>query len=1104
MPEFTSLVQGSPYLETPTTWGGWLVLFILLGLTVSLQISWRRYNRSLTRLHLRYLILLGVAIPVLVLLFPNPQFASPESAAYPLVPKDVGKVTLYLFASLPWFLAAGLSGPLAAALLAFIAGSLLTLWGTHNLFLLIELPFLGTFLGWMFQQNYRTRLFQSFRHPLIAVWPTLLFYSILVLLDSLVMAPGDFFWRVDFALVNFLPSIFSIGSSLLLAAVISEGFALSNPSNWGVIDARKPAPTETSLSNKILFSLIPIATLLVLVLLVGGWFIAEQTARRMILSQLMNAVGLTSEGIPPLLESGQQLIEQIANDLDPGSVTSEDLHKAFLQEIPYFNQFIYLDTEGHLVASYPEDVLENSPLSIEEQMAVQSAIPIMYQLIPGAPSPGRNAAILSFVRSVQDEAGQLRGFLIGRTDLSVNPIAQPLFNSLMSLEDLEGKGMIVDGNGFVIFHIDAERILEPYPGFHGEIPADGVEIGTDGIRRLFYYQPVRGVNWGVRLSVPISYVQQEALRFIVPLLFLIGMISIVALIIFHLSLSRVTKSLNTLAIEANRMASGMLDQPLSPGGEDEVGQLRNAFEQMRASLKSRLDELNRLLHASKGVTATLELEKAVRPVLESALLAGTSSARLALVNNFLAPVYHPGSLPLRFGNGPASEEYAFLDERIIALTQNQDQVRINNLTRPRLLEIPAQMAHPQALFAIALRHKNEYYGVLWVAYEKPHNFTDEETQYLTTLAGQAALAVANTRLFLSAELRRQWLEAVLSSTPDPVLVIDQENRLVLSNPPAQEVLKIDLPRAMNRPIGEVLYQSQLVQFLSSGSSDKKGIEITLSDDKTYLATSSVIISEGNLIGKVCVLRDVTSFKKLDEMKSEFVSTVSHDLRSPLALIQGYASMIQIVGELNDLQSDYLTKIRNEVERTSHLVRNLLDLGRIEAGVGLRLERRSPLEAVEKAVDILRATAAQKRIRLATDYPKGDLPSLEADHTLLQQAIYNLLDNAVKYTNPGGLVTVKVRVAEDQIVYSVQDTGVGISPADLDHLFDKFHRAGREHDGGESGSGLGLPIVKSVVDKHKGELVVDSQLGEGSTFVISIPVRQPFENKMAQREFGKTH
>jgi len=918
------------------------------------------------------------------------------------------------------------------------------------------------------------------------------------------MAPGDFFWRVDFALINFLPSILSIGLSFLFAAMVSEGIAQINPFLWGVSSAGKPAPTETSLSNKILFSLIPIVTLLLVILLVGDWFVAEQTARRMTLNQVKNAVTLTAEGIPPLLENGQQLIMQIASDLDPLKVSSEDLHEAFLQEIPYFNQFIYLDSEGRLVASYPEYALEQLPLSVEEQIAIQSAFPIMYQRISVKPSSGQNAAILSFVTSVQDEAGQLRGFLIGRTDMSVNPIAKPLFNSLTSLEDLEGKGVIVDDYGYVVFHTDADRLLEPYPYFHGEIPMDGVEIGTDGIRRLFYYQPVEEVNWGVRLSVPISYVRREALRFIVPLLFLIGMISIVALIIFHLSLRRVTKSLNTLAIEANRMAGGLLDQPLSPGGEDEVGQLRNSFEQMRASLKSRLDELNRLLHASKGVTATLELEEAVRPVLESALLAGTSSARLALVHNFLLPLYHPTSLPLRFGNGPASEEYAYLDEKIIAITQNQDQVRINNLTRPRLLEIPAQMAHPQALFAIALRHKNEYYGTLWVAYEKPHHFTDEEVRYLTTLAGQAALAVANTRLFLSAELRRQWLEAVLRSTPDPVLVIDRENRLVLSNPSAQDVLKIEPPHAMDRPIGEGLFHPKLVQFLSMEPNDKKGIEITLSDNRTFLATSSAIIADGNLVGKVCVLRDVTSFKKLDEMKSEFVSTVSHDLRSPLALIQGYVSMVQIVGELNDLQSDYLAKIRNEVERISHLVRNLLDLGRIEAGVGLRLERRSPIEAVEKAVSILRANAAQKRIRLVTDYPKGDLPNLEADHTLLQQAIYNLIDNAVKYTNPGGLVTVKVRSAEDQIVYSVQDTGVGISPADLDHLFDKFYRAGRDHDGMESGSGLGLPIVKSVVEKHKGELVVDSQLGEGSTFVISIPMRQPLENKTEQKEFGRTH
>lgn len=1090
MPEFTSLGQSQPYLETPITWGGWLVLLIILGILIGLQIAWRKYNRPFTKPRLRNLVILGTAVPVLILLFPSVQLTTAENFVYPLLPKEAGKVTLVVLASVPWFLAAGLNGPLAAAIMAAWSGLFQALWGTHNLFLITELALSGTLLSWMFQQDFRTQLFRAIRHPLIAVWLIVLLFSILVLIDSLTLAPGDFFRRIDFTLINFIPSTLPMGLSFLIGAMISEGILHLKPVMWGASHAGKPAPTETSLSNKILFSLIPIATLLMGLLLVGGWFVAEQTARRMTLNQMKNAVELTSEGIPTLLENGQQLIIQIAADLDPASVTTDDLHELFLQAVTYFNQFIYLDKEGHFIASYPEDSLEQLPLSIEEQIAIQSAIPIMYQLISTKPSPGRNAAILSFITSVSDETGHMGGFLIGRTDLSVNPIAKPLFNSLMSLRDLDGEGVIVDAYGNVIFQTDADRLFEREAEFLGDVPKSGVEIGSDGIRRLFYYQPAEGVTWGVIISVPVNYVQQEAVRFIVPLLFLIGMISILALVIFHLSLMRVTRSLNTLAIEANRMASGLLDQPLSLGGEDEVGQLRSAFEQMRASLKSRLDELNRLLHASKGVSATLELEEAVRPVLESALLAGISSARLALVRNFLLPIYYQDTFPLRFGYGPASDEYAYLDDKIIALTQNQDHVRINNLTRPRILEIPAKAAHPQALFAIALRHENEHYGALWVACEKPHNFTEEETRYLTTLAGQAALAVANTRLFLSAELRRQWLEAILRSTPDPVLVIDRENRLVLSNQSAQDVLKIEPQNALYQPLREVIFEPKLVEFLSSEKSNTAGIELSLAEEKIFLATSSAIVADGKLIGKICVLRDVTSFKKLDEMKSEFVSTVSHDLRSPLALIQGYVSMMQIVGELNDLQTDYLIKIRNEVERISHLVRNLLDLGRIEAGVGLRLERRSPLDAVEKAVNILKPKAIQKRIRLDTDYPQGDLPNLEADHTLLQQAIYNLVDNAIKYTNPGGVVTVKVRAAEDQIVYSIQDTGVGISPADLDHLFDKFYRPNREYESLESGSGLGLPIVKSVVGKHKGDLVVDSQLGEGSTFVISLPIRQP--------------
>ena len=264
----------------------------------------------------------------------------------------------------------------------------------------------------------------------------------------------------------------------------------------------------------------------------------------------------------------------------------------------------------------------------------------------------------------------------------------------------------------------------------------------------------------------------------------------------------------------------------------------------------------------------------------------------------------------------------------------------------------------------------------------------------------------------------------------------------------------------------------------------------MADGRVYLATASSVMADGQRVGRVCVLRDVTHFKELDALKSEFVSTVSHDLRSPLTLMRGYATMLEMVGNLNDQQVGYVRKIVTGVETMSKLVNNLLDLGRIEAGVDLQLEMVPVQDVVDRVVGALQLQATQKRIQLTTEMPPQTTPLVEADQSLLQQALHNLLDNAIKYTDTGGKVGLHVNARQERLVFEVSDTGIGIAPVDLPRLFEKFFRAGQKEAVKRHGTGLGLAIVKSIAERHGGQVWVESQLGKGSTFYFSIPLRQP--------------
>jgi signal transduction histidine kinase len=201
-------------------------------------------------------------------------------------------------------------------------------------------------------------------------------------------------------------------------------------------------------------------------------------------------------------------------------------------------------------------------------------------------------------------------------------------------------------------------------------------------------------------------------------------------------------------------------------------------------------------------------------------------------------------------------------------------------------------------------------------------------------------------------------------------------------------------------------------------------------------------------------------------------------------------MLEMVGDLNNQQEGYVQKIVVGVESMSRLVNNLLDLGRIEAKIGLRLEMLSVHDIVENVVESLSMQAAQKHIEVKTSIPKEAVPLVEADQALLTQALHNLVENAIKYTPSGGEVTVSTHIEQDQIVFEVQDNGIGISPIDQPRLFEKFYRSANREAKRERGTGLGLAIVKSIAERHGGQVGVQSQLGSGSTFFIAIPIKQP--------------
>ena len=262
----------------------------------------------------------------------------------------------------------------------------------------------------------------------------------------------------------------------------------------------------------------------------------------------------------------------------------------------------------------------------------------------------------------------------------------------------------------------------------------------------------------------------------------------------------------------------------------------------------------------------------------------------------------------------------------------------------------------------------------------------------------------------------------------------------------------------------------------------KRVELSIKDGR-YFSVQTTAIPE---VGLAITMNDITYLKKLDEIKSDFVNTVSHDLRSPLTAILGYIDLIDRVGPLNETQQEFVHRVQSSVQSITNLVDDLLNLGKIESGFDAHREKIFLDQLVRFIVEGFQNQIIDKRFDLKLVLPNG-MPPVFANPAQLRQVIENLLDNAFKYTPPGGQIKVSVQVEQNQVILQVQDNGIGISPLDLPYIFDKFYRAGNV--GNVMGTGLGLSIVKSIIDNHQGRIWIESAPGQGTTATVMLALME---------------
>lgn len=997
---------------------------------------------------------------------------------FPGLPFRVG---FPLFFWLPYLVWGGRLQPGALALAGLVGGALIGFTSDGRF---LHLPWIialdVTAIGSLLAQNYVGRLFRALRQPVSAA---IVGWGIWLILQAI--SWGSFYpsWpeAVDGIWTLYATIAPSSGVSALLCGLIAQGlhwrwpsvFLTRRPPQW------PPHAREIRTRMRLFFGSWMGVLILSLSLFMADRTVRQAYAERM--EAVNQGVRRAGEQLLYFLHTGDTLLADLAalgipQSEDPRVVAP--ILQRFVQTGPIYHTVLLTGADGEILVAYPVEERARG-LSTEEHTALTQARTARSTIHTKVHRLPDGTAGLSFITPLDGEPP--RGFLIGRARIAKHPAMQEVLTSLR-VGVPSGEGLLIDPQGQILLHADPQRILDvfplPVPTLSG--PLDVTQRSSIGTNDFLHFRRLPGTDWWAVIRYPRSALIRRVLELILPAIGILVGFAVGGMLLLNILSWSITRRLRQRTVEAARMAEGELEVPIEIEGPDEVGLLAEAMERMRHGLRARLMDLSLLLELNQRLVETGDLAHGLPEVARSLERATQASEARVLI---------PGTQDsIRVFTTIGEKDPEPLDEACWSLgLERGEPLWIDHVLRhPDLPAVLSQEGGRRALAILPIRLGEELLGVAWLTFTQPHRVPETERQLIRLILSQTAVFIARARLYEAALAERERLRAVLESSPDVLMLIDVHGHLLYLNPTAERFLGLPALRAIGQPIAPLLKDPELGELLNERipPGHVRSREFKRSDGRVYWAGRyDLRLGDGREIGQLVFVRDITPFRALDELKSDFIAAISHDLRSPLTYMRGFVTMLGMAGPLTARQQEYVEKIMDGIDQMARLIEDLMDLKRIEEGIGQRgICRLSDL--IQDVFHEMRPHAMARGLRMTLEVKGQGIAN--GDPAWLRRAITNLIDNAIKYTPTGGIISLGLREQDKEIVIWVKDSGIGIAPADQARIFEKFYRVRRKETAHVKGSGLGLALVKSIVEWHGGRIWVKSQLGQGSTFYLAIP------------------
>jgi PAS domain S-box-containing protein len=510
----------------------------------------------------------------------------------------------------------------------------------------------------------------------------------------------------------------------------------------------------------------------------------------------------------------------------------------------------------------------------------------------------------------------------------------------------------------------------------------------------------------------------------------------------------------------------------------------------------RVRQRDYLLEISRALTQELDLDTLLKRILRISIEMLAGQAGLIVSRG------DAGGWYVRVAEGITS---VFLNELTPLLKEIPDHEDPERFEIPEVNRALSKLTFAATLgllsgVGLPMVTQKQVMGVIFIFRGYPGVFSTNDRNVLSSFANQAAIAVKNAQLYTSVTRNKQHLDTILDSTADGILIIGPNQIIDRCNPAFSRMMALPVEEIQGKPHDEIVKFEKLTQDVKLEDAIAGGWPLTphaqlyvegdlkrnnspaLPVGITY---APLLSPDGVLINIIASIRDITRFRQAEELKSTFISVISHELKTPVALIKGYACTLLREDAKWDskLLNESLHIIDEEADRLSELIENLLDATRLQAG-GVTLKKSEVFLPTMADRLAKRFQTQTDKHKITTDFPK-DYPVIFADETRIEQVINNLISNSIKYSEKGE-ICIQGETRKDIAMVCVSDQGQGIAPQDIPYVFDRFYRSA-DALRNKKGAGLGLYLAKQIIEAHNGHIWINTEHGNGAKICFSLPL-----------------